>query len=174
MFLVSLRLLYPSGGEVHLYGVAVGRPQRPYDLLWPVAKRRTFAVESGAKVTEDTDTDTGKQATKGPATTKTTLSPSNFGTFEDLREYARRLLVSLPDPEATGVRMKLPAEAFSPLRGDLEREEEGALTGCREAVEILTRNPQKGAFVWFCVCFAETFPDFFFLFSLVLWCLSVL
>ena len=74
--------------------------------------------------------------------------------------------MSLPDPEATGVRMKLPAEAFSPLRGDLEREEEGALTGCREAVEILTRNPQKGAFVWFCVCFVETSLTFFF-FSLV-------
>lgn len=27
---------------------------------------------------------------------------------------------------------------------ELEREEEGALTGCREAVEILTRNPKKG------------------------------
>jgi len=27
-----------------------------------------------------------------------------------------------------------------------EREDEGGLTGCREAVEILTRNPKKGMF----------------------------
>ncbi|KIK99230.1 hypothetical protein PAXRUDRAFT_822998 [Paxillus rubicundulus Ve08.2h10] len=38
-------------------------------------------------------------------------------------------------------------EAVSPMQGDFEREREGesgALTGCREAVEILTRNPKKG------------------------------
>src|ERR1700691_4728232 len=94
--------------------------------------------------------------TKPPAaaTPKTTPSP-NFGTFGDLRDYAQKLLVSFPDPNATGVRMKLPAEAYSPLHSDLERElereEEGALTGCREAVEILTRNPQKGGYLWKCV-----------------------
>jgi hypothetical protein len=30
------------------------------------------------------------------------------------------------------------------LEREREKEEEGALTGCREAVEILTRNPKKG------------------------------
>ena len=122
----------------------VGRPQRPYDLLWPVAKRRTFAIESKATVTEDI----GK-LTKFPTAMTAKASPQlNFGTFEDLRDYARLLLASFPDPDATGVQTKLPAAAFSPVRSDLERElereEEGALTGCREAVEILTRNPKKG------------------------------
>ena len=90
-------------------------------------------------------------------------------TFSDLQDYARRLLSSFPDPTASGVRIKLPAESISPvaqngnwhgngIRGvawnaeeegrrlerEREREEEGALTGCREAVEILTRNPKKG------------------------------
>jgi hypothetical protein len=78
------------------------------------------------------------------------LRPPNFGTFENLRDYAQMLLASFPGPDATGVQVKLPAGAFSPVRSDLERElereEEGALTGCREAVEILTRNPKNGAY----------------------------
>lgn len=121
------------------YLFAVGRPQRPYDLLWPVAKRRTFAVEPGAKVTEEF----GKDA-KPPATVTSPTSPSpNFGTFEDLRDYARRLLTSFHNPAMKGVPTKLPA---SDLERELEREVEGALTGCREAVEILTRNPKKGMY----------------------------
>jgi hypothetical protein len=123
----------------------VGRPQRPYDLLWPVAKRRSFAVQSGAKVTEDTGNESKATVLVTPKTSPT----PNVGTFEDLRDYAHRLLVSFSDPTA-----RLPAEAFSPLRSDLERElereEDGALTGCREAVEILTRNPQKGGCVLNC------------------------
>lgn len=85
------------------------------------------------------------------------------GTFEDLQDYARRLLASFPEPGTSGVRIKLPAESVSPvpqnvdalsrawqdddarrLEREREREEEGGLTGCREAVEILTRNPKKG------------------------------
>lgn len=38
----------------------------------------------------------------------------------------------------------LPAPVSSDRERELEGEEEGALTGCREAVEILTRNPKKG------------------------------
>lgn len=97
------------------------------------------------------------------------------GTFGDLQDYAHRLLESFPDPGASGVRIKLPAEGVSPVRQDWggsegrggaweevererameevrrrererEREEEGGLTGCREAVEVLTRNPKKGVF----------------------------
>ena len=96
--------------------------------------------------------------------------------FDDLRDYARRLLGSFPDPRARGVRIKLPAEAISPvpqrtpttmgagageerpeysvgaeeekrMEREMEREmerAEGGLSGCREAVEILTRNPKKG------------------------------
>jgi hypothetical protein len=87
-------------------------------------------------------------------------------TFGDLQDYAQRLLTSFPDPLASGVRIKIPAESISPvaqngtwhgngvgwnaeeegrrLEREREREEEGSLTGCREAVEILTRNPKKG------------------------------
>lgn len=94
------------------------------------------------------------------------ISSSIGGTFDDLQDYARRLLASFPDPSISGVRIKLPAEAISPvpqqgkngspwtgscqaedgkrLEREMERAEEGGLTGCREAVEILTRNPKKG------------------------------
>lgn len=123
-------------------GFIVGRPQRPYDLLWPVAKRRHMTLIHGAKVTEE-------KSKKMEVTLPSKISPpSNFGTYVDLQEYARRLLASLPEPDAKGERTRFPVEAFSPDRSDLERElerdDDGVLTGCREAVEILTRNPKKG------------------------------
>lgn len=68
--------------------------------------------------------------------------------LDDLREYGKRLLATFPGPDATGTgRIKVPPEMISPLQADFEREREGdggGLTGCREAVEILTRNPKKG------------------------------
>ena len=62
------------------------------------------------------------------------------GSFEELQEYARYLLSSLQDPDP---RAKLPLEAIE-LERDREREEAGGLSGCRQAVEIITRNPRKG------------------------------
>lgn len=64
-------------------------------------------------------------------------------TFEDLQTYARNLLSSFHDhdPNVSGVRIKLPLEAL-----ELEREEVGGLAGCRQAVEILTRNPRKASY----------------------------
>ncbi|KNZ75718.1 Retrograde Golgi transport protein RGP1 like protein [Termitomyces sp. J132] len=125
---------------IRVYGsVVVGRTPRPYDVLWPLSKGAT-AVQG--KVVEET----GKvvnRAGKEPASAPLT------GTFDDLRDYARRLLGSFPDPSARGVRIKLPAEAISPVPQEMEREmerAEGGLSGCREAVEILTRNPKKASY----------------------------
>lgn len=100
-----------------------------------------------------------------------TLASSLSGaTFADLQQYIQRLLVSLPDQESgnTGIKSPLgsiPAVSNIRKNGDAveydlqqaraieevrrrekerEREDEGGLTGCREAVEILTRNPKKG------------------------------
>ena len=68
--------------------------------------------------------------------------------MDDLRDYGQRLLSTFPGPDATDVgRIKVPLEAISPVQADFEREREGdggVLTGCREAVELLTRNPKKG------------------------------
>ena len=94
------------------------------------------------KVTEGTNT---QQKRAGPRAVQ--CSSAKLGTFEDLQTYARNLLASFPDPQAKGVRIKLPLEAITNGDGDLERELEGDMdspTGCRQAVEVLTRNPKKG------------------------------
>lgn len=151
--------------------VVVGRTPRPYDLLWPVSKRiGPSLAESQGKVVEEAGgrtKDLGKSYPPSPIT-----SAKGVGeTFDDLQDYAQRLLTSFPDPSASGVRIKLPAESISPvvpnenwtggglsgvgwnaeeegrrLERERERVEEGALTGCREAVEILTRNPKKASY----------------------------
>ncbi|KAG6876531.1 hypothetical protein C0993_002420 [Termitomyces sp. T159_Od127] len=177
----------------------VGRTPRPYDVLWPLSKGATAPPpETQGKVVEETKkvvnragkspiippracflppcvrghTDADADARTEPASTPIE------GTFGDLQDYARRLLASFPDPGARGVRIKLPAEAVSPvpqsagfavgfgagagggaggvwaeegkrIEREMEREmerAEGGLSGCREAVEILTRNPKKASY----------------------------
>ena len=63
-------------------------------------------------------------------------SQCNEGTLDDLQEYARKLLEST----TRGI-------------GQARREDdEDAPIGCREAVEILTRNPKKSmSRLFFCV-----------------------
>lgn len=75
------------------------------------------------------------------------LASDSFRSLDDLRDYGQRLLSVFSEADATDARIKVPLEAVSPVQTECEREREGdggALTGCREAVEILTRNPKKG------------------------------
>lgn len=139
----------------------VGRPPKPYDLLWPTSSWRTRGVQFLAKVVEEPRPELMKPE-RTPPPGKASLSSAtrfslhihrslcaigapapNSGTFEGLQEYARNLLASLHDPNTTGARIKLPIEAIN-LERDREQEEAGGLSGCRQAVEILTRNPKKG------------------------------
>lgn len=77
--------------------------------------------------------------------------------MDALKDYARDLLRSCPTndlgvrshEEAVdrtkapgGLGLILPNGVPSPMRSE-EREDEGPMTGCREAVEILTRNLKK-------------------------------
>ncbi|KDQ52969.1 hypothetical protein JAAARDRAFT_197762 [Jaapia argillacea MUCL 33604] len=127
--------------------VAVGRIPRPYDLMWPVAKRRDPVPL--AKVLEivgdslHTKPDTSQSLVASPS-----ISLPLADSYTELQQYARRLLASLPQPETNGLSAKADVvQVLSPPRNELElereREDEGGLTGCREAVEILTRNPKK-------------------------------
>ncbi|KAG6894016.1 hypothetical protein C0992_007835, partial [Termitomyces sp. T32_za158] len=154
--------------------VVVGRTPRPYDVLWPLSKSATAPPpETQGKVVEETKKVVNR-AGKSPIVPPQPASTPITGTFDDLQDYARRLLASFPDPGARGVRIKLPAESVSPvpqsaspcaagffipggvwaeegkrLERELEREmerAEGGLSGCREAVEILTRNPKKASY----------------------------
>jgi hypothetical protein len=55
---------------------------------------------------------------------------SSEGSLDGLREYARKLLTS--------------TQGIGQVRGEDDDDQEDAPIGCREAVEILTRNPKKG------------------------------
>jgi hypothetical protein len=60
------------------------------------------------------------------------LASKTEGSISSVREYARFLLNTSPSPDGDDPDV------------DAAREREtGGLTGCREAVEILTRNPRK-------------------------------
>ncbi|KAF8642873.1 hypothetical protein AX16_009379 [Volvariella volvacea WC 439] len=191
--------------------VIVGRAPSSYDLLWPVSSRIGPRGHLSARIIEGPNPAViAKRIGNVPSlpngrgrvstTANGTPSRANMGTFEDLQDYAQRLLDAFPEPGASGVRIKLPAEAvpLSPSRSSMngigggghhgeggpngigngglngvmkggispwdayerermedderrrerewEKEEEGGLTGCREAVEILTRNPKKASY----------------------------
>ncbi|KAH9927442.1 Rgp1-domain-containing protein [Epithele typhae] len=123
--------------------VAVGRPPLPYNLLWPVQSQRRPMLPG--KVTEGK-----KDKPKGNGLRAIVAPSTSIGTYDDLKEYARNLLASFPDPQATGVRIKLPIEAIPPSRnGTLDRDldvDPNNATGCRQAVEVLTRNPKKASY----------------------------
>ena len=61
-------------------------------------------------------------------------------TLESLQSYAASLLATLPD--AKGKSRDDTADVKWDGPGELA--DEGGLTGCREAVELLTRNQRKG------------------------------
>lgn len=115
--------------------VAVSATPRPYNLLWPVTRQRTTA-EFAPKVVDGPLKDvSGTNKGSAPLPTKVSSRP-----LDEIREYGRRLLGTL-DAGCTSDATPRSVEA-----GDPEREiesENGSLTGCREAVEILTRNPRK-------------------------------
>ncbi|KAA1468345.1 hypothetical protein DENSPDRAFT_833600 [Dentipellis sp. KUC8613] len=117
--------------------VAVDVPQMPYNLLAPTVMLRD---RPQAKVTEDLSKALGGavKSSRGMAAVPSPGVKTAKGSLGDLRAYAARLLASaeqLREDEINGV---------SPTAGDeQEREGEGTLKGCREAVEILTRVPKK-------------------------------
>ncbi|KAI0271663.1 Rgp1-domain-containing protein [Gloeopeniophorella convolvens] len=105
--------------------VSVDRPPRWYDLL-------TGSIELGGKLEEKIEERPRKSPRSSPANSPI---PSQ-GSIGELRAYAQRLL----EPHSATV------SAFPSIHTPDEqelREPEGGLTGCREAVEILTRVPKK-------------------------------
>ncbi|KAL5534971.1 RGP1 [Sanghuangporus sanghuang] len=132
--------------------VDVSGVQSAYDLLWPIL--HPPSKEQMAQVREiSTSSASGRKESKGdrsPSTHRTpsqSLSPEpGTDTALELRDYALRLLSTLPDSSGDGIRLPADIEALSPTT-QAEREMRsrggGELTGCREAVEILTRNMRK-------------------------------
>ncbi|KAF8584974.1 Rgp1-domain-containing protein [Ramaria rubella] len=96
--------------------VAIGRVPRPYDLMWPIARRREKAATAGS-----IDEMKGDKGAVKPA------RPT--GSLLSVQAYAQRLLAG---------EVELELENHTGETG-----EGGSLSGCREAVEITTRNPKK-------------------------------
>ncbi|KZT09076.1 Rgp1-domain-containing protein [Laetiporus sulphureus 93-53] len=127
--------------------VTVGRPPCPYDLLWPVSFWKMRGMQCSPKVIEELKHPAKKQR-QAPA-----ISPEgkvNPESFEDLQSYAKNLLASIKDgggrPHWNGkLPMPIPIETVD-LEQDRDREEAGGLSGCRQAVDLLTRNPRKASY----------------------------
>ncbi|KAJ7154813.1 Rgp1-domain-containing protein [Mycena filopes] len=149
---------------IRVYGdTPVGRPARPYDLMWPVARRIAGTSPRTPSSSHSPSDAKAKHAPEPPkpsviehqhvaAATGLTLvtsvsskvqrqTPPQQGSVEELAQYAARLLAK--------------GSASSGLGEDGDRDglsEEGlgsanvgggGLSGCREAVEVLTRNLKK-------------------------------
>ncbi|PPQ84542.1 hypothetical protein CVT25_007612 [Psilocybe cyanescens] len=125
---------------------------------------------------EATETNTNLLSIPRLPSSSTTASFPSTNTRESIQEYARSLLASLPDPVPQEDGDSSPSSADGPSIGtggnedgvgdgqngkrrnmrraeelrrtesERERVEEVNLTGCREAVEILTRNPKKASY----------------------------
>ena len=71
-------------------------------------------------------------------------------TLESLQSYARSLLATLPDAkgksrdDVSARNGNSKASEVWKIERDGDLADEGGLTGCREAVELLTRNQRKG------------------------------
>ncbi|KAH8101380.1 Rgp1-domain-containing protein [Cristinia sonorae] len=120
--------------------VTVGRPPTPYDLLWPVGLRKRMNLQLTAKVVE-TPAEAKPLTRSGPL-----VIPGN-GAYLDLQTYARSLFAALPDSGVNGSgRPPIPTLSLSDHRfseGQSVELGEGTIGGCREAIEMLTRNPKK-------------------------------
>ncbi|KAJ7124745.1 Rgp1-domain-containing protein [Mycena crocata] len=115
--------------------VRVGRPARPYDLLWPVARRIGAGTPTSPISTTHTQPDPLPKPTVEEHRTPTqtaTATAQQKGSVAELERYAARLLTPSPtdvSEEGLGV--------------DVGTAGNGGLSGCREAVEVLTRNLKK-------------------------------
>ena len=75
------------------------------------------------------------------------IDQPDSASLASLREYSLRLIASYPSPEVARHPLVAP---YSPEDGGSQLyfgdQSSGELTGCREAVEILTRNMRKGLY----------------------------
>ncbi|KAJ6495574.1 Rgp1-domain-containing protein [Mycena vitilis] len=116
--------------------VAVGGPARPYDLMWPVARRigtprtPTSLADSLPKPTVAEHRPAAAALPKSGV-----VELTQPGSVAELARYGARLLsASAASPSS----IEAAGEDGLGVGGD-----GGGLSGCREAVEVLTRNLKK-------------------------------
>ena len=121
---------------IRLYNhVAVGRSPSPYDLLWPVARRREQPAECAVD----------EVAVIAPAAPTKAPRPSGSRNGGALDDFARRLLAVRDRGQLGAVELsvgQVPVSEDSPRQASSGA---GVPGGCKEAVEIATRNPKKRA-----------------------------
>ncbi|KAF7362042.1 hypothetical protein MVEN_00549600 [Mycena venus] len=122
--------------------VVVGSSPRPYDLMWPVARRIHAPPTPTSPSTpqlppvppKPTVTENRPAASAAP---KTQQAGKATGSVNELARYATRLL------SATAVSPSSMEMLGAGEDGLGVGSEGGGLSGCREAVEVLTRNLKK-------------------------------
>jgi RAB6A-GEF complex partner protein 2 len=132
----------------------------PYDLLWPVCTRLDAGIPE-AKVVEEVGGAQKNRSSMSIFCSSRTSTDKFYSvsspiltddTLESLQSYAKSLLATLPDAkgksrdcaaDAMNGKCKASEESWR-IERDRELADEGGLTGCREAVELLTRNQRKG------------------------------
>lgn len=123
--------------------VAVGRPARPYDLMWPVARRIAPASPAtGVPPSAQDDAKPSVEEHHGLSTPRAPApaqpSKAQRGSVADLERYAAQLLAAAISPSAAGFPWAAGEEGVGGAGAG-----GGGLSGCREAVEVLTRNLKK-------------------------------
>ncbi|KAG9125759.1 hypothetical protein FRC07_006318 [Ceratobasidium sp. 392] len=120
--------------------VAVGQVPRPYDLMWPLARRREGAMLVG-RVEE------GKSGERDigivQISTSSTQPSKGKITRGELEAYAKRLLAASPANGMTNGMSKLQPHSPGGLADD---DDEGTDMSCRDAVEVVTRHSKKVSF----------------------------
>ncbi|KAG8758312.1 hypothetical protein FRC11_003892, partial [Ceratobasidium sp. 423] len=118
--------------------VSIGQIPRPYDLMWPIARRREGPMLAGS-VEDSKVSPTGPGKSTSRLTTSQPPPDKNKLTRLGLESYARKLLVE-SNPNAL-------AAELSKLRlspgGFRNEDDESANMSCRDAVEVVTRHSKK-------------------------------
>ncbi|KAJ6605333.1 Rgp1-domain-containing protein [Mycena vulgaris] len=118
-----------------------GRPARPYDLLWPVARRIGTPASTPVGPPPpalQADPRPSVEEHRAPAAPAHPPKAQQAGSVAELERYAARLLAATASPSAStaGFPWGTGDEGVGGAGG-------GGLSGCREAVEVLTRNLKK-------------------------------
>ncbi|KAG8682664.1 hypothetical protein FRC08_014818, partial [Ceratobasidium sp. 394] len=125
--------------------VAVGQVPRPYDLMWPLARRREGAMLVG-RVEEGKSG--GLKERDSPLAHPSTnpISPDKGKiTRGELEAYAKRLLATTPGAITNGM-SKLQLQSPGGLAANTYEDDEGTDMSCRDAVEVVTRHSKKVSF----------------------------
>ncbi|KAJ7115241.1 Rgp1-domain-containing protein [Mycena epipterygia] len=126
--------------------VVVDQPTRPYDLLWPLSRRigtpaTTPAVPPTSASQDNLKPTVEEHRRPAPPAAPATVAPppkaQQAGSVAELERYATRLLAATTSPSPAGFPWGVGEDGHS-AAGD-----GGGLSGCREAIEVLTRNLKK-------------------------------